>query len=68
LKAADGLLVDVEKWLLEAIKADDMCLVSVASGLLEVVRKSVAAANREETSIADNRKKMKMDDIYAVTN
>ena len=63
LKAAEGLLVDVEKRLSEAIKAGDMCQVSVASGLLEVGRKRVAAANRELTSIADNRKKMKIDDI-----
>jgi len=32
-------------------------------GMLEVVRKRVAAANIELTSIADNRKKMKIDDI-----
>ena len=63
LKAAEGLLVDAEKRLSEAIKAGDMCQVSVASGLLEVGRKRVAAANRELTSIADNRKKMKIDDI-----
>jgi len=40
-----------------------MCQVSVTSGLLEVGRKKVAAANRELASIADNRKKMKIDDI-----
>jgi len=49
MKAAEGLLVDVEKRLSEAIKAGDMCQVSVASGLLEVGRKRVAAANRELT-------------------
>ena len=38
LKAAEGLLVDAEKRLSEAIKAGDMCQVSVASGLLEVER------------------------------
>jgi len=52
LKAAEGLLVDAEKRLSEAIKAGDMCQVSVASGLLEVGRKRVAAANIELTSIA----------------
>jgi len=31
LKAAEGLLVDAEKRLLEAIQAGDMCQVSVAS-------------------------------------
>jgi len=40
-----------------------MCQVSVASGLLEIGRRRVAAANRELTSIADNWKKMKIDDI-----
>jgi len=35
----------------------------VALGLLEVRRKRVAAANRLLTSIADNRKTMKIDDI-----
>jgi len=49
--------------LLEALKAGDMCQVSVASVLLEVGRKRVAAANIELMSIADNRKKMKIDDI-----
>jgi len=62
LKAAEDLLVDAEKRLSEAIKTGDMCQVSVASGLLEVGRKRVAAANMELTSIADNRKKMKNDD------
>jgi len=47
----------------EAIKAGDMCQVSVASGLLEVGRKGVAAANRELASIADNQKKMKINEI-----
>jgi len=62
LKAAEGLLVDAKK-LSEAIKAGDMCQVLLASGLLEVGRKGVDAANIELTSIADNRKKMKIDDI-----
>jgi len=35
----------------------------VASWLLEVGRKTVAAANIELRSIADNWKKMKIDDI-----
>jgi len=64
LKAAEGLLVDAVKRLSEAIKGGDMCQLSVASGLLEVGRKRVAAANRELASIADNRKKMKIDDIW----
>ena len=63
LKAAEGILVDAEKRLSEAVKAGDMCLVSVASGLLEVGRKRVAEANRELTSIAATRKKMKLSDI-----
>lgn len=63
LKAAEGILVDAEKRLSEAVKAGDMCRVSVASGLLEVGRKRVAEANRELSSIADSRKKMKLSDI-----
>jgi len=48
---------------LEAIKAGDMFQMSMASGLLEVGRKRVAAVNIKLTSIADNWKKMKIDDI-----
>jgi hypothetical protein len=56
LKAAEGLLADAEKKLSDAIKCGDMCKVSIASGLLEVGRKRIAQANKELSTIAENKK------------
>lgn len=61
LTAAEGLLADAEKKLSDAIKAGDMCQVSIASGLLEVGRKRIAETNRTLNEIADRRKKIRLD-------